>query len=231
MLNPTARIASHSVGHGGEPVLVIDDALADLHWWQSDAVAGCFQPVGPYYPGTRAPMPTTATEALVSALAPHIAALFGVMPPIFENYYSLVTTKPGALLPIQRLPHFDGVERDRLAILLYMSGCGAGGTAFYRQRSTGFETIDAGRYAQYEAALSRDVALHGLPGAAYIAGDSSMFECIGTCQARPNRIVVYRGHLLHCAAITRPDLLTDDPSTGRLTANIFLYHAEDSAHD
>ena len=87
------------------------------------------------------------------------------MPPVLETYFSIVTTPPEALAPIQRLPHVDGLEPDRIAILVYLSGAEQGGTAFYRQRSTGFETVNAARFPAFEAALKAGADANAkLPG-------------------------------------------------------------------
>src|SRR5678815_2614538 len=98
------------------------------------------------------------------------------VPPVLECYFSIVTTPPEALAPIQRLPHVDGLEPDRIAILIYLSGAEMGGTAFYRQRATGFETLAPDRYPQFEAALRAGIAEHGLPSPGYISGDTPLYE-------------------------------------------------------
>ena len=45
---------------------------------------------------------------------------------------------------------------------------------------------------------------------------------IGEVEARPDRLVLYRGRLLHSGVIPAPQALSDDPKTGRLTINMFL---------
>jgi hypothetical protein len=181
--------------------------------------------IGPYYPGLRAPVLPAAAAALRDELAEAIAETFGLdpVPPVLECYFSIVTTPPAGLAPIQRLPHFDGVEPERIAILVYLSAPRQGGTAFYRHRATGFETVDATRFPAFEAALKAGVAEHGLPPAAYIAGDTPLYEQIARYEARPNRALVYRGHTLHCAAIPPEADLPADPRRGRLSINAFLF--------
>jgi hypothetical protein len=134
-----------------------------------------------------------------------------------------VTTRPADLTPIQRLPHFDGLEGERIALLHYLNGQDKGGTAFYRHRGTGFETITAERHAAYDAALHREVAQHGLPAPAYISGDTALYERIARFEARPNRALIYRGHLLHCAELPDDLDFTPDPRSARLTVNTFLW--------
>lgn len=98
-----------------------------------------------------------------------------------------------------------------------------GGTAFYRQRATSFETLDSERYPKFEAALRADVAEHGLPPPAYIAGDTPLYERIASYEARPNRALIYRSTALHCAEISPGTPLPPDPRQGRLTINSFLF--------
>src|SRR3546814_19658635 len=43
------------------------------------------------------------------------------------------------LAPVQRLPHFDGVEDDLIALLHYVAP--NAGTAFYRHRASGLELV------------------------------------------------------------------------------------------
>lgn len=137
--------------------------------------------------------------------------------------FSIVTTRPAELTPIQRLPHFDGLEPERIALLHYLGGPEQGGTAFYRHRRTGFETITTARHAEYDAMLHRDVAQHGLPPPAYITGDTPFYWCIARFAARPNRALIYRGHLLHCADLPAALDFTPDPRAARLTVNTFLF--------
>lgn len=222
MLNPDARAVFHPHGRDGAGVLVVDDCLADPAAWLAEAGMLRFQPIGPYYPGVRAPVAPARAQCLVEALTPLIAQHLGAPAPLHECYWSLVTIRPEALAPIQRLPHFDGVEDSRLAILLFLSGTQDSGTAFYRQRATGFEAVTAERYPGFAAALQADVAQHGVPHAAYIDGDTALYEEVARYDARPNRALIYRGNLLHCAVIGRNAPLSRDPAIGRVTINAFL---------
>ena len=63
--------------------------------------------------------------------------------------FAIVTTPPAALTLEQRLPHVDALDPGRMAIVHYLSPDDTDGTAFYRHRTTGFETITAARSAAY----------------------------------------------------------------------------------
>ena len=225
VLNPQATIRVASQGDEAQPVIVIDDMLAAAETWRAFAARGRYGRFGTFYPGLRAVVPVAAAAAMRDELAGLIGETFALdpVPPVAECFFSIVTTPPEALAPIQRLPHVDGLEPDRIAILIYLSGAEQGGTAFYRQRATGFETVDAGRRPAFEAALDAGIAEHGLPPAAYIAGDTPLYEQIARYEARPNRGLIYRGHALHSAAIPPGAPLPADPVRGRLSINGFLF--------
>ncbi len=215
--------AVHLEGREAEPSVVID-GLVDVPALVADAAGRAFAPIGPHYPGVRAAVDPALAAALRAAVAPLIAAHFGLdpAPAVLEGYYSLVTTPPERLTPIQRLPHFDGVEPDRLALLVFLTPT-PGGTAFYRHRLSGFETITAARLPDYDRALHADVGHHGLPPPAYIEGDTPIFGRIALHRAQPGRALLYRGHRLHCADLPPETPLLADPRRGRLTLNLFLH--------
>ncbi|WP_338468352.1 DUF6445 family protein [Novosphingobium sp. ZN18A2] len=218
------HISIETIGAEAQPVIVIDAFVPDPQALAQEAAALRFGPMGPYYPGLRAAVPTPRVATFVAPVAEAIAQTFGVNADLglIEAMYSLVTTSPAQLRPIQRLPHFDGCEPERLALLHFLGGCEGSGTAFYRHRATGFETVDKDRLGQYETALRRDVAENGMPGPAYIAGDTPVFERIARFEGRFNRALIYRGQSLHCADIAPDASFSADPRFGRLTVNTFL---------
>lgn len=220
-----STIRIERIGSEQQPVIVIDDFVNRPERLRAAAEASNYQVMGRHYPGLRAEVAANDVAAFLTPIQGLIAETFGFGGPsrLISAGYSIVTTRPADLTPIQRLPHFDGLESERVALLHYLNGPELGGTAFYRHRSTGFETISADRHTAYDAALHREVAQHGLPDPAYISGDTMLYERIARFEARPNRALIYRGHLLHCADL--PDGLdfTPDPKTARLTVNTFLW--------
>jgi Family of unknown function (DUF6445) len=214
----------HLVGNERQPVILIDDFVPDPQTLVDEAASLPYMKIGAHYPGVRALLPPMRLHEFMPDIAELVLTTFGCgssLRPI-EAYYSVVTTPPGALSPIQRLPHFDGLERERIALLHFLSTDRASGTAFYRHRSTGFETVDATRYPQFTKALESDVARHGLPESAYISEDTAIYEQIGRFEGRYNRALIYRGHSLHCALLPDDLSLSPDPRRGRLTVNTFL---------
>ena len=223
IVHPDAVARIVRQGHEGQPVIIVDDLLADPGRWRAAAAAARFTSIGPHYPGIRAAIQPALANSLRDSLVALMGDTFGPVPPVLEAYFSIVTTPPDRLAPIQRLPHFDGFEPDRIAVLLYLSGAAQGGTAFYRQRATGFETVSRDRFPVFEAALRDGVATHGLPDAGYIDGDTPLYERIAIHDAAPNRALIYRSQMLHCAAIPPGIALPADPVMGRLSVNLFLH--------
>lgn len=216
-------VAVERQGKESQPVVVIDGFAADPGIFIDDAAMLSFAPVGIHYPGVRAAVARPLLKPLLAKLEPIIADVFGHDEcEVDDAFYSLVTTRPEALTPIQRIPHFDGVEPQRLALLHYLSPDMPGGTAFYRHRATGFETVTAPRLPEYRTALDADLAREGLPEPAYIGGDTAIYECVARYEGRLNRAILYRGNTLHCAWLPDTGRLIDDTQTGRLTVNTFL---------
>jgi hypothetical protein len=230
-LTQTYKTPRHEVQvwcHGAEqqPVIVIDDYLDDPKALIEVAAQGpAFAPNGPYYPGIRAPFPPAHFEQLLSPILSILARHFDYQRGAIlrECTFSLVTTPACDLMPIQRLPHFDSLEKGRVAALLFLGqGPSNGGTAFYRQHSTGFESVDEGRYQAFTTALNADIAHFGLPTQNYVADDNPMYETLALHEGRFNRMLVYASATLHSGRIPDDFAFNADPRHGRLTVNAFL---------
>lgn len=222
-MSPGWQIAVERQGNEAEPVVVIDNFVADPARLVDDAGFLHFDKRGGHYPGIRAIVPPALARPPVDALTAIIAEVFGLgVPAIVDAFYSIVTTPPSALTLIQRLPHFDGVEPGRLALLHYLSTDERGGTAFYRHRTTGFETVTTSRLDPYRATLANDLRREGPPPPGYIAGDTPLFERVASYAGRYNRAILYRSHTLHCADLPDGMDFAASPYDGRLTVNTFL---------
>jgi Family of unknown function (DUF6445) len=217
-----------SVGHEAEPVMVVEDAVSDP--WGLVACAAHdtqFEPARAtknFYPGLLAPAPLAYVSGLVRALDPMIRKTFGltdVKPGRASCNFSIVTAEPKHLNLAQRLPHVDTVDPLQFAILHYLCGPQFRGTAFYRHRATGFETLTPERTASYKRTLDAELDLHP-PQAGYIVGDTPLFAQTAQVGAAFNRVIVYRSRLLHSGQVDASAGLSPDPEQGRLTANIFL---------
>lgn len=223
-LSDTSSAEVRSFGNELQPLILVDDALPDPDAVVAIAARHTFRPIGPFYPGIRAAVSEAVSMPLVDGLMGTLQDTFELSrrPAFLECYLSIVTAAPRGLAPIQRLPHFDGTEPERLAVLLYLDRAERGGTAFYRQRSTGFESVDADRFERYRRELASAIERDGLPDAAYISGDTPLFEQALRVEGRYNRLIAYRGNTLHCADLDPGFVPVADASRGRLTLNLFL---------
>jgi hypothetical protein len=212
-------------GRGQHPVVVIDDFTGDLASIVEIAAAlAPFPAIAEnHYPGLRRiirntdPAAFAYAERVLRGAAPFIgrAFRFGSFGVIGASF-SMVTAAPQTLLPPQRAPHFDSPDPGYLALLHYLSD--TLGTAFYRQRSTGIEQVDAANIGRFvDHARSAAATATG-----YIQGSDPHYEQIGAVEGVADRLVIYRGALLHSGIIPPDAELSADPRRGRLTANLFV---------
>jgi len=218
--------ALRRVGQGRHPVLVVDNVTGDVGRVVeiAAALAPFPQNQDSFYPGARRYILKEDEAAfayavrLLRAVGPFIVGAFG-----FDSFdwteasFSMVTRPPDQLTPPQRVPHFDSSDPADLAVLHYLSD--TEGTAFYRHRPTGIEQVDDDNRASF-IRHSRPAAL---AASGYIHGSDRDYERIGHVEGMADRVVVYRGSLLHSGIIPPGASLSEDPRRGRLTANLFVY--------
>lgn len=226
-------IATARIGHEEQPVIRVDGVMRDpgeLVRFAADN-GGFTEEMSGLYPGPRAPLPLAYADALIRRLDPLIRRTFGlgdVRLVKADCVYSLVTRAPADLVRFQRIPHIDTTHPLHFAVLHFLCGDRFGGTGFYRQRETGFETITPDREAEYEDARDRQSAGKQEGAPAYIGDRDPGYERIALCDARYDRLLVYRSNALHSGHVPDAALLSDDPARGRLTANIFIGYREAS---
>ncbi|MDO9335222.1 MAG: DUF6445 family protein [Caulobacter sp.] len=225
--NPARRLDVRRLGGEGEPLAVIDDMLLDPGSLVGTAAQARFAPLAPagnYYPGHRALAPGPYLAAILEAVRPLLHEVFAVPPDSRAKascHFSLVTLPPDDLNLGQRLPHIDSDDPGRLAILHYLCGPEHGGTAFYRHRATGLLKVTPEHSRGYLSTLRAELYRDGPPPAGYLEGGTPLFEEIERIPAAFNRLIIYRGCLLH-SGIVDPARLSLDPRVGRLTVNTFL---------
>ncbi|MFN4226279.1 MAG: DUF6445 family protein [Hyphomonas sp.] len=212
------------IGHEREPIVIIDAFSSGPAALVEQAAGKRFAPLGPHYPGVRAPADANYLGERMGLLQDVLTNVFGLHrgASLIECNYSLVTARPETLRPVQRLPHFDSTDSGRIAVLHYLCAGVHGGTAFYRHRASGFETVSPSRLDDYSRLIEAEVAAHGLPAADYLRGDTLQFEQTYRVEAAFNRLVIYRGWTLHSGQIPEGFGFAADPRAGRLTINTFL---------
>jgi hypothetical protein len=143
-------------------------------------------------------------------------------------YLSMVTLRPEALSPMQRICHIDpdtGPERVKYAAVIYLfDNETLGGTNFFRWRDRDlvWRAADIVREdpARGLAFLGQHFASFREPPR-YMTDSNEIAERVCTVDARRNRMVFYSGDIPHSGAIEQPDLLSDDFRKGRLTLTLF----------
>jgi hypothetical protein len=177
------------------------------------------------YPGVRTPAPAELGKQMRGQICEIIKREFNIpeaakITPL-QDAMCLMTVPEFKLGPLQTIPHFDASNPNFFATLLYLCGEEHGGTGFYRHNSTGYESITPERCDHY-----LDICYEELNSKKrdkrYFSQSDDYFTKIGFIPARFNRLVVYRGCLLHSANILSDISLCADPRVGRLTANIFF---------
>ena len=218
------------VGESQSPVVVIDDFSGMVAQAAAAAIAMAPFPriANSLYPGVRRVITEADNDAyryverLCSDAAQFIAGAFELDRfNLIEASFSLVTTPPDRLAPLQRMPHFDSTDPNYLALLHYLRVPQGTGTAFFRQRSTGIEEVRESNVETFIATAHREGRSLS-QNSGYIRGSDALFEQIDSIEAVADRLIIYRGSLLHSGIIPDSMPLSGDPAAGRLTTNIFV---------
>lgn len=222
---PQAKVSITRIGSEGEPLVIIDNFTGQPERLRAMGEGAHYYPAGVDYPGIRAPADPSYLDIRRNLMMRIVGEVFGLTRSIQCEVaaFSIVSLAPPELSARQRIPHHDHSDPGRVAIMHYLDGPGSGGTAFYRHKRTGFETIRPEREAAYAAALDEDTREFGEPPVAYPSADTPGFEQIGAVEAQVDRLALYRGRQLHSGIIPEPQALSGDPKEGRLTVNMFLF--------
>lgn len=162
------------IGSEAQPLVILDDFAPDPDSLRSFAQAADFAPALNHYPGVRADLPPSYLATQLPIIAAVAAQAFGGAGPVtvVDASFSIVSTPAGALAIPQRLPHIDAFTQDRIALVHYLSPTDGDGTAFFRHRSTGFETVDETKRDLFFRHLDIELRHGGMPPPEYISGDT-----------------------------------------------------------
>lgn len=234
-LHPQPQLSITLIGSEQIPIIQIDNLVAKpsqlIEWaatpvdQQSSNLGFSYDPKD-YYPGIRKPVPADYHALLNHSLWPFIRNNLTTIPQyskVLYSAFSIATTPPNRLKPIQMLPHFDTTNPHQLAMVHYLCDQHHGGTSFYRHLSTGYQRITDTRLAPYMQQLKQQAIVAGLhQNPSYMDTNNPLFECIYSVAAQSNRAIIYPSNALHSGDI-HPQLgLSADPQYGRLTISSFI---------
>ncbi len=182
------------------------------------------------YPGVVLPVADDGMQAIYQFIRNEMSRLFsfcrgGID---FHTQFSLATLQPEEFTLIQRLCHSDprlADDRRNFAALLYLfDDPEMGGTGFYRWRDVEFwheisELLRDDPNAGREILEERFRMFRDPP--CYMTDSNEAAELLDVAPPRFNRLIFYSGDIPHSAFIKHPELLSPDPSVGRLTLNCF----------
>ncbi|WP_416307926.1 DUF6445 family protein [Neptunicella sp. SCSIO 80796] len=226
-INPDFKIKVIRIGIEQTPIMIIDDFMLDTSEVITNACEfGQFNLASSYYPGNRANLPRSYVVNVLQSVYLQICQLYQIPSELNlkpqATYYSLITRQPEELQIVQRLPHFDSTQPYYFAVLHYLNDKPHGDTGFFRHRPTGFESISPSRESIYFESASEFIRKNGDPVQAYCTQSNEHFELYDKIEYKPNRLAIYPGYLLHTTLVNPEQDIGSSPSTGRLTANIFI---------
>ena len=224
--NPTPTISAVALP-GGNEVVVIDDVLLDPAGLVEWARTQPFRPATAFpYPGLIVDGPAGLSDRFADHFAQYARSRLQARRTLQHDVrVSMVTTPPDRLDPRQWQCHRDRVSDDPatlfVASVLYLFRDPAlGGTSFYVPRQSPGAT-DRIVYDSQVLSPADFTARYGLV-AGYMDGGNAYFDCVARVPAAWNRMILYDAGFFHSGDIGRPELLTPDPATGRLTLNCFF---------
>ncbi len=231
MFNPNPRIELVPIP-GHHPCIVIDDFLEAPELLVTGAVERHEQfKLAPHnaFPGLEMRMPDAFSARINEFFMQHVKRLLGARR-VVELYsrLSMVTLQPHELSPYQRLCHRDRFTTDPVhcfaaGVLYLFRDAALGGTSFYLPRISGAELQRMYAMESEWRNLPNEECTRRLgsdPG--YLVTSNPYFELVATVPAAWNRAIFYDGAIFHTSHITAPQLLSDDPTRGRLTLNSFF---------
>jgi hypothetical protein len=228
VLTPRPSVTTLSIG-GDAPCVVVDDALLqpqDLVDLALRHRAAFEPPRHNAYPGIELPLPDAMVARFVEHFMLHARAQLPARRVLAAHgRLAMVTLPPAALGPVQRVCHRDrlaaGDDECAVAGVLYLfRNERLGGTSFFDplQGSAETEALMAALAGPQGEARAQAAGLAN----GYLVDDCGHFRRAATVPPRWNRLIWYDGGRFHNSHVARPDLLCDDPATGRLTLNLFL---------
>lgn len=225
-LRPRVQVVPLFDGH---QCVIVDDFLLEPHTLVQYAAkhhARFMDAPGNYYPGPELALGGPFLAAVQDSFLLHARTpLQARRVQGLTGRLSLVTRRVDQLLPAQRVPHRDswdlGEREGAGAMVLYLfHDVRLGGTSFFRPRRDPTEIAALLKEMRRMELAGEAPALSGPP--TYAIASDEHFEKVRTIEPAFNRAIFYSGELFHSGHISAPELMVDDPLTGRLTVNAFF---------
>ncbi|WP_049631629.1 DUF6445 family protein [Cellvibrio sp. pealriver] len=226
------KIDVQLIGHEKNPLLIIDNFCNTPNALTDQACSGepFIAQASDFYPGLRKQVDGNYPAQSLNAITSLVREVFSIdaSRAVQQSLcaFSLTTTPPEKLRPIQSVPHIDTHDPSHFAMVHYLCPNSYGGTSFYRHRSTGHESITQERLTNYFKILKQEVMEEQQTRFNYINGDTHLFERIAQVPVAFNRAVIYRSNQLHSGDISAQLGLSENPKQGRLTVNSFFSFIE-----
>ena len=176
-----------------------------------------------FYPGVTCPAENNYTKVTYAILKPIIKQIYRLpvaYPASIESTYGMVTFDPSELNQDQKIPHYDSTSTGQLAVLHYLCEAPFEGTAFYRHKKTGYETITNDRKNHYWSFAKQKLENNSYPDQ-YANNGNDDYDKFEYIDVKFNRLIIYPSKLLHSSMIN-PEHLSSNPLKGRLTLRTFI---------
>jgi len=229
-LNSDTAVKIINIGNENYPLLLIDNFANKAQDLITLAGNGEHfnRQAEDFYPGIRQDMPASYGAQICALHGQLIKSYLGLeqtaKADTVLSAFSITTTPPEQLKPIQMVPHFDSTSNQQFAVIHYLCDESHGGTSFYRHKQTGLERITEQKLAQYSQLLKQQAMAEKIHlNSEYITDETSLFEQIYTVKAKMNRAIIYPSNALHSGDIQRATTLSANPKQGRLTISSFVY--------
>ena len=227
-VNPDAHIQVLQLADSAHLIWVVDDFVADFDTLvdYSNNQAYFNQPGrdGTLFPGMRDEMPDSyyaTLSAMIERLALQPQGQCFKRHQIAKCWLSKVTLTPQQLTPRQKMPHFDSLVEHSMAAVHYLNDDNLGGTNFYRYKHTdklAFGFDDKEMILDMVEKVERSAEHRS----GYINDSDDLFEKVFSIAAKPNRLVIYSGNILHSANITAQVEFDKSALNNRTSINSFF---------
>lgn len=213
--------------------VVVDDFLSNPHELVEFAADNAvqFSAAKSHYPGLFTDVNDEAMTELYRFIRSKMTKYFPFLRGDLKlaTFLAMATFRPDELSALQRMCHTDPAPdsgRTTYAALLYLfENEELGGTSFFNYWKKHDLLKDVEAMDRVEPDKAHEFLLENFPTfrepAKYMTESNEIAELLCTIPARFNRMIFYSGQIPHNAAITAPELLTNDCRKGRLTLNVF----------